>query len=263
MKNKEYYFDLLEHRIINFNSYWEAPLGKTELRSNPKESVELLKLYFNIIKTLEKQFINNKYNMDDYDSYPDNLKSTIQNIINIINDGRDLCTPIKYKDKVYNHHLEKNGHLAFENRPWDEVNWCYEFLESLEEILNSEKETISFSTLYNNKWYCYEGYEEGSLAIKFKKINKNKRGKYTFDGDIITFETVNGKCEGNGIIISTNCENTFFNIIPYCDIDNFKDVENDLLEFLSKPEQIMDDKEIKDYCLEHMNALFEQDLKII
>ena len=47
------------------------------------------------------------------------------------------------------------------------------------------------------------------------------------------------------------------------DIDNFKDVKNDLLEFLSKPEQIMDDKEIKDYCLEHMNALFEQDLKII
>ena len=34
MKNKEYYINLLESRIVDFNAYWEATMGETVLLEN-------------------------------------------------------------------------------------------------------------------------------------------------------------------------------------------------------------------------------------
>ena len=34
MKNKEYYINLLESRIVDFNEYWEAPMDKTVVLEN-------------------------------------------------------------------------------------------------------------------------------------------------------------------------------------------------------------------------------------
>lgn len=222
MKNKEYYFDLLEHRIIDFNSYWEKPLGETKLRSDTKDSVELLKAYFKTLMTIEKQRKKHDKPLDDYDKYPDNVKEIIKSIIDIISDGRDLWTPTKFNDRTYDHHIETNGHLGFENDPWSEVRWCYDFLEEIEKIMNSEKKTGDFAQFIDDKWYYFDGVEEGSASVRFNKINITEKGKYTFDGDIIWWATIDSQFNGDGVIIQKDLEDISFNELPYMD-DDFED----------------------------------------
>jgi hypothetical protein len=223
MKDREYYFDLLEHRITDFNPYWEKPLGKTELRSNTKSAVESLKGYFDFLKSMEKQLKNKGVSLDDYNNYPNVVKESIKGIIEIISDGRDLWTPTEWQGRTYDHHIQKNGHLGFENDPWSEVKWCYSFLEDLEEILNSEKSTNDFSKYTNGKWFLFDGYENGSASVRFRKINKNKNGVYTFDGDIVWWATVDSQFEGDGVIIQTELEDVKFGVLPYMDDDVLHD----------------------------------------
>ena len=59
-----------------------------------------------------------------------------------------------------------------------------EALDVCDSLVKSAKETANFEQFYDGKWYYFEGYESGSMAIKFSKINKNAKDEYTFDGDV-------------------------------------------------------------------------------
>lgn len=260
METKEYYIDLLESRIIDFNKYWEAPMGKTILRENTEEAVHMLKSYFNIIKEFEKVLKSKKDITEDYDSYPEGVKEAIQSIIRIINDGRDLWTPTEWKGRTYNHHIQLNGHLQFENNPWLEVNWCASFLDYLEEIINSEKSTVNLNKYLDGKWRLFQGYEDGAMSICFTKFNKDKKGKYTFDGDIIFWATPDSRYEGNGIVINEDCEDIPFSELPYCN-GQFKS-DKELEEFIENAEEIETDEEIKKHVHEVLDNMLENCLRI-
>lgn len=268
MKNKEYYIDLLESRIVDFNKYWEAPMGNTVLRENTEEAVKMLKSYFNIIKEFEKVLQSQKdvnpqeeQKFDgDYNLYPQAVKETIQSIINIISDGRDLWTPSEWKGRTYDHHICPNGHLDFENNPWAEVNWCDEFLDNLQEIINSEKNTANLNKYIDGKWRLFQGYEDGAFSVRFKKINKDKKGKYTFDGDIIAWATPDSRYEGSGIIINEDCSDMSFNELPYCD-GKFES-DKDLEEFIESAERVETNEEIKKQVHEVMDSFLEDCLEI-
>lgn len=260
MENKEYYIDLLESRIISYNEYWEDTIVNSKLVTDTKESIELLKTYFNLLKTLStsvQKTLKTKNLELSYDNYPNIVKETIKNIIDIVNDGRDLWHPISMTNnpqKTYDHHVQKNGHLGFENNPWNDLD-CYHFLEHLEEILDSEKSTIDFQKYINGKWYYFEGYENGSISVRFTKINKTKQGFYTFDGDIISWATIDSHYDGNGVIINTDCEDVSFKELPYCR-ENIED-EQELIEFIDSCETIETDEEIKESVHNVMDSYLE------
>ena len=88
--------------------------------------------------------------------------------------------------------------------------------------MNSEKKTEDFSQFIDDKWYLFEGYEGGSASVRFNKINITEKGKYTFDGDIIWWATIDSQFDGDGVIIQRDLEDISFNKLPYMD-DNFED----------------------------------------
>lgn len=270
MEDRNYYIDLLESGIVDFNPYWESPMGETLLRKDTEQAVNMLKSYFNILKEFEKvlkptkeydKYVEESKKFEgDYESYPTAVKETIQSIIKIISDGRDLWTPTEWKGRIYDHHIQSNGHLQFENDPWSEVHWCEKFLDSLTEIINSEKNTVNLSKYIDGKWYLFQGYENGSMSVRFTKINKTNKGKYTFDGDIINWATVDSHYDGDGIIINNDCENVSFGKLPYCD-GEFKS-DKDLEEFIESAEEVETDEEIKEQVHETMDSFLEDLLNI-
>lgn len=264
METKEYYIDLLETRIIDYNPYWEAPMVTSLLRKDTEQAVHMIRSYFNIIKEFEKIIKSKKDAIGDYDSYPEGVKDAIQSIIRIVNDGRDLWTPTEWKGNTYNHHIQPNGHLQFENDPWSEVYWCTPFLDGLEEIINSEKSTANLSKYLDGKWRLFQGYEDGAMSIRFTKFNKDKKGKYTFDGDIIFWATPDSRYEGNGIMINEDCENMPFNELPYCN-GQFKS-DKELAEFIENhvgcEDGLQTDEEIKTDVHRIMDEYLESCLRI-
>ena len=114
------------------------------------------------------------------------------------------------------------------------------------------------------------------MAIKFSKINKNAKGEYTFDGDVIFYETVNGRCDGDGIILNSNITDMPFDKIPYCDIEYWDDEEdtigNQLIHFIQvdhvyndgkiEYRKKMTDEEMRKDVIEHMSALLSQTFDI-
>lgn len=272
MKDKEYYINLLETRIIDFNPYWEAPMGKTVLRENTEEAIKMLRSYFNIIKEFERilqpQKDSNPNEEEkfggDYNSYPQAVKETIQLIIKIINDGRDLWTPTEWKGKTYNHHIQSNGHLDFENNPWFEIRWCESFLDELQEILNSEKSVKDLNKFIDDKWRLFQGYESGAYSVKFKKINKTKDGKYTFDGDMIFWSTPDSFIEGCGVVIYENRKDVPFSLLPYCE-GNFKtneEVDDFIEHHIGSDDVLQTDEEIKKEIYKVMDSYLQDCLNI-
>ena len=271
MESKEYYFDLFEHHIISFNEFWEDQLEKTELRNNTAEALDELESYFKLLNTQYKRL--KKYNKptNDYDTYPDIVKQTIDSIVNIVSDGRDLWHKVKYTHcrgsfldgregledtREYDHHVQKNGHLGFENEPWGIIDSMLSDIERIREILKSESKTGNFKKFINGKWYLFEGYESGSMSVRFDKINVNKKGEFTFDGDIVNYATVDSRFDGDGIIIQTECTNVNFQELPYC--DGFSEEEaKDLEEFLNHVETVETTEELKESLHESLDSYIE------
>lgn len=251
MKTKEYYFDLFESHFISANPYWEDPFIHTQLRENTEETLDLLESYLKLLKTKKKSYEKHQKNMDNYDTYSDDVKQIIDNIIKLINDGRDLWHEVEYKNikkqflnpdpkpRKYSHHINKNGHLTFENEPWDYINSKLYEINKLREIIESEKVSKQFdlNKFVDNKFYYFEGYENGSASVRFHKINLNNKGRFTFDGDIINYATVDSHFDGDGIVIQSELTDIDFNELPYCDGFN-KDNIDDLIKFISNRETI-------------------------
>lgn len=228
MKTKEELFDDLQLYVFQFNPYWEDPVTDSELVKNTKQTCNNIISYCNII---ENNFKKEHRGHTPYEEFDPKVKYAIQNIIELVSDGRDLWHKVTYtnvrgntfdpleKDKVpytreFDHHVAKNGHLDFENDPFGRLNQIINTCKELIEVIDSEKATKNFEKFIGKILY-WENYESGSVAIKIDKINKTKKNEFTFDGVLITYETVNGNCDGDGFIIS-DVEDYPFKKIPYC-----------------------------------------------
>ena len=157
MENKEYYFDLFEMHFLNANPYWENPYIHTQLRVNTEETLDLLESYLKILKAKQKTYDKYNKNLTDYNQYTDDVKQAINNIIKLVNDGRDLWHPTKMTgtDKIYDHHINDNGHLTFENDPWSYINGKLSEIKELRKILESEKTSKQYdlNKFVNDKIY--------------------------------------------------------------------------------------------------------------
>ena len=236
--------DNIQCWVFNFNPYWEDDITESELVKNSLETCDLIIAYCNIIKA-KKNKLGKKF-----DEHPKDIQEAISKIISLVSDGRDLWHKVKYtnvcgnhfdpleKDKApytreFDHHVNKTGYLDFEDDPMGRCEDIIRDCENLKEVINSQKETVKLDKFVGKILY-WENYESGSAAIKIDKINKTKKGEYTFDGVLVSYETVNGSCDGDGYIIS-DVEDFPFKEIPYC----YKewDTEEDVYESLDCAEE--------------------------
>ncbi len=248
MYSKEYYIDLLEHYIFSYNKYWEKPLEYTRLREETEEACEELISYCSLIKSKLKRHSGQK----DYTQYPHDIQNLIQNILSIATDGRELHKPVEFDGRMYNHHCQENGYLGFENDPLSDCDSIIDKCKEIQKILKSEKSTKDLSK-YLGKTYYFENYEDGSAAIEIDKINEVS-GKFSFDGYMVTFETVNGHCDANGILIS-EVEDMPFSEIPCAFLEDPKN-SKELAEILDNAEETTLEK-IKNDALDYINNIFE------
>jgi len=232
MQTKQELIEDIQLYVFQFNPYWEDPITESELVKNTLETCDLIIAYCNIIKTKQKK-LGKKF-----DEHPKDVQEAISKIISLVSDGRDLWHKIEYtnvggnrfdpleKDKApytreFDHHVNKTGYLIFEDTPMVRCQEIIDNCEELKEVINSEQETKNFDKFVGKILY-WENYESGSAAIRIDKINKTKKGEYTFDGILITYETVNGNCNGDGFIM-IDVEDYPFKNIPYC----YQDWETD------------------------------------
>lgn len=280
MKNKEYYFDIWIHWVWSYNHVYEAPLEHYPLKDDTEFSIDMLESYCKLIITEGNR--RKKNNLENtYEKFSSSIQDAIQQVINLMCDGRELHDVIEVNNpnlplKKYDHHLRANGKLSFENDPFDTCKRILDDIPEVREIIKSNKETANFEQFYNNKWYFFEGYESGSMAIKFAKINKNAKDEYTFDGDVIFYETINGRCDGDGIILNDDITDMSFDEVPYCRIKDWDDeedtIENQLIDFIKVQHvwsdgkidyrKTMTDKEMHEDVMENMEALLEQTFNI-
>ena len=209
MKSKEYYIDLIQSRFWSYNKYWENPIENTELQNNTYETCNAIIANLKYLDSKRKQIEGKTYT-----EFPTHIQAIIQDTINLTCDGRDLRHKVLYIDKEYDHHVQENGYLYFENNPLVNLDVIH-FCEDLKEIVESEEATADLSK-YLNKIYEFEGYESGTYYCQIQKINYNKDKKqFTFDGNIIEFCTANTN-RGDGILFY-DVEDFKFNKLPYFD----------------------------------------------
>lgn len=255
MYNKEYYFENIQRWVFQFNPYWEDPIENTPLKNDTEETCELLISYCNLLITKGKK-IKERGN---YEKYPQDIKDIIKQIIELVCDDRDLRHKILYTkirgglledpNKIYSrefdHHVEENGYLGFENNPFDHAKYVIDECQKLIEVVHSEAKTANLDK-YLGKIYEFEGYESGSYVVQIKKINYNKKKKaFTFDGKVIEYCTENTN-HGNGVLFY-DAEDFPFNDLPYVDVDSEKEIDELLYD--KKP------KELKDAILQTHNAM--------
>jgi len=221
MESKEKIIKDIQFYTIQFNEYWEDPIIESELVKNTYETCDLIIAYCNVIKAKKK-----KLGLI-FDQHPKDVQEAISKVISLVSDGRDLWHKVKYEHigsdpfglsnsepREYDHHVNETGYLDFEDDPMGRCQQIIDECEMLKEVIDSEKETKNFEKFVGKILY-WENYESGSAAIRINKINKNKKGEFTFDGILVTFETVNGHCDGDGFIM-TEVEDFPFEKIPYC-----------------------------------------------
>jgi len=210
--------------VFQFNYYWEDPITDSELVKNPLETCDLIIAYCNVIKAKQKK-LGKKF-----DEHPKDVQEAISKIISLVSDGRDLWHKVRYEHiapdpfhieglgpsgpREYDHHVNETGYLDFEDDPMVRCQQIINDCEKLKEIINSEEETKNFDKFVGKILY-WENYESGSCCIQIDKINKNSKGVYTFDGVLLSYETVNGSCDGDGYIM-TDVEDFPFKELPYC-----------------------------------------------
>ena len=280
MKTINYYLDTWTHWVWSYNDVYEDKLEHCPIIDDPISALSLMDSYCRIIIEEGKRLKRNGVKEYSYEDFSPMLQEAIQNVIKLISDGRDMHLTVDVSHlgmplTKFNHHLQSNGYLQFENDPFDIANRILIEIPKVREIIESEKATVNFEQFYNDKWYYFEGYESGSMAIKFSKINKNSKDEYTFDGDVIFYETVNGRCDGDGIILNNDVTNIPFAEIPYCYIEDWDDeedtIENQLIKFITIDHEfddkiiyrkVLTDEEMHKDVIENMEALLEQTFNI-
>lgn len=253
MHTKEHHFEVLEHWLFSFNEYWERPLGETRLRTETKDAIEDLTSCCKLIKSKLKKYNGEK----DYTKYPEDVQRLIQEVLNIVTDGRELHEEVEFEGRKYNHHCNINGYLDFENNPLSECDGVIEECKKIKEVLESEKATKDLSK-FIGKTLEFENYEDGSAIIQLESINKVK-GNYVFSGYIVTFETVNGHTDADGVLIY-EVEDCKFSDIPCAFLEDPEDIED--LEEMLKGGKETTLEETKQKAILDLTLLFEQHFNI-
>lgn len=253
MQTKEHHFEVLEHWLFSFNEYWEKPLGDTRLRTDTEDAIEDLTSYCKLIKSKLKKYKGEK----DYTKYPEDVQRLIQEVLNIVTDDRELHEEVEFEGRKYNHHCEANGYLSFENNPLGLCDNVIQECNHIKAALESEKATKDLSR-FIGKTLEFENYEDGSAIIHIDSIHKVK-DDYVFSGYIVTFETVNGHTDADGVLIQ-EVEDCKFSDIPCAFLEDPDDAE-DLEEILDNAEETTLE-ETKQKAILDLTLLFEQHFNI-
>lgn len=252
--SKEEHFDTMEHWIFSFNPYWEAPLGYTRLRNETEEACDELILYCTLIKNKLKKYKGDK----DYTKYPEEVQKLIKNVLDIVTDGRELHKEVEYEGRKYNHHCEANGYLSFENNPLGDCDSIISKCNEIKQLLQSEENTKDLNK-FIGKTLEFNHYESGSAVIHIEKINEVD-GKFSFDGDMIIYETVNGNTGGDGVLLYSDVTECAFSEIP-CAFFEDPETSAELAEMLEGGEETTMEK-AKENAMDTLRLLFEQDFDI-
>ena len=114
---------------------------------------------------------------------------------------------------------------------------------------------VDFSEITKSKlFYDFEGYEDGSMQVKFDKIfikMDGKENRVLFDGEIVYYTTDDSHTVDYPGIVTINAENYDITKLPYCDEDDFYDEEGDidckmLFEFIKKHKALTREQVIKE-----------------
>ena len=167
MNNKEEYFDNIQRWIFEYNPYWEDRLEGTKLLTDTEETCEMLKSYCGILNIRSKKIKE----CGDYEKYPEDVKKVISDIISLVCDDRDLRHKVLYKnvrgnifdtqetcakEREYDHHVDKNGYLHFENEPFRRADDIIRECDGLLKVLKSEANTADLSK-HIGKIFDFEG----------------------------------------------------------------------------------------------------------
>ena len=270
MNTKEYLIKEIQSHVISFNEFWEDPITESALVKNTLETAESIKSYCEMLEVYHKQHKNVKR---DYNEYPKFIQQTIDEIVSLVNDGRDLHHKVLYEhigktlfdekieSREFDHYVEGNGHIKFENDPFrwiggdlGVIKYCDDLITLLssEEKMNKE---VDFSEITNsNLFYDFEGYESGSMQVKFDKIfikNDGQEDRVLFDGEIVYYTTDDSHTVDYPGIIMIDAENYDITNLPYCNEDDFYD-ENDeidckmLFEFIKEHKALTREQVIKE-----------------
>lgn len=256
MYSKEYYIKDIQTTVLSFNEFWEDPITDSELVKEPKKNAELIISYCKLLQTLAK---NNKYE-SDYFKLPEDVQSIIDKIVNIVSDDRDLRHKVTYhncrgsilddseekRSREFDHHVKENGRLTFENEWMDDTNRLISECEHLIEICESEEQTADLKK-YEDKILEWVHYESGSYVIRIDKINRNKKGRFTFDGAVMHYATIDSQFDKDGILFE-EAEDYPFDELPF--FDKYE-TEKELAEYLDTGKE----KKMKDVHTEMHQAM--------
>jgi len=269
MNNKEYLIKEIQNHVISFNEFWEDPITESALVKNTLETAESIKSYCEMLEVYHKQHKNVKRN---YNEYPKFIQQTIDEIVSLVNDGRDLHHKVLYEhigktlfdekieSREFDHYVEGNGYIKFENDPFRWINGdlgVIKYCDDLITLLSSEEKMnkeVDFSEITNsNLFYDFEGYESGSMQVKFDKIfikNDGREDRVLFDGEIVYYTTDDSHTIDYPGIITIDAENYDITKLPYCDEDDFYN-ENDEIDY----------KMLFEFIKEHKSLTREQVIK--
>lgn len=239
MESIEYCIKELQEDIISFNEFWEDPITDSELIKNPWETADLIQAYCNLLNVKLK-----KKNKFGYETFSKEVQDIIKSIINLVTDGRDLRNKVKYINckkcfsydpvvREFDHHVQDNGYLRFENDPLEKTKDIIYYCDKLKEAVDSTNK-VNDLTKFEGKYLEYEYYEDGSFVIKIDKIYCTKENKYTFDGKIVEFTTVNQEPYRDGVLISELNDYPFEKLL-------FAEIENSpegIIEYLESGKEV-------------------------
>lgn len=271
MNTKEYLIQEIQSHVISFNEFWEDPITESALVKNTLETAESIKSYCEMLEVYHKQHKNVKH---DYNEYPKFIQQTIDEIVSLVNDGRDLYHKVLYEHigktlfdsekpepREFDHYVENNGHIKFENDPFHWISGDLGVIQNCEDLitlLSSEEKMskeVDFKEITeSNNFYEFEGYEDGSMQVKFDNIfikNDGREDRVLFDGEIVYYTTYDSHTVDYPGIIMIDAENYDITKLPYCDEDEFYDEEGDidckmLFEFIKKHKALTREQVIKD-----------------
>lgn len=250
MRTKESFFESLEYEILRVNRQATPMLENSMLRQDTDKAIKLLNSYFMALQTLWPTF---DFEDNDFDKYPVYIQEVIHSIINVVSDGRD--TP-SYK-------TDENGRLPFENNPYACVQFCLNCLESLHLAVKNEKITDRITKDYiDGKWRTFQGYEQGAVSVKFKRIGFNAKGEFVFDGDVIYWATPDSEFEATGIVFNPGEEDVNFSTLPYSSV--FRNVD-ELMRFLEDHNKtdVQTDSEIFIEALDCLKRELKEELRLV
>lgn len=242
MNSKEYLIEEIQRHVLNFNEFWEDPITESELIKNTLDTAESIKSYCEMLLAYHKK---NKKIIGDYTKYPVFIQETISEIISLVNDGRDLWHKVTYNNhkvlfsndekgpREYDHHVEKNGHIDFENNPFHWIDGSLGIIKHCEDlitILSSEErlsKDVDFSEITkSNLYYDFEGYESGSMSVKFKRIYI-KGEDVLIDGRIVYYTTYDSHTVDFPGIVIMDVEDYDICHLPYVDEEDLCDEETE------------------------------------